>query len=1001
MKKILILSLLLAAIGCTTAQPQSPADFRGQHPVAPLANGNLLIEAEEFQPVDKGGWAAKPWGENYYAATFANSFLSRKAFLGADEQAAGSATLKVRVPKAGRYLVLVRYEAAYRFETQFRVRVEQKGKPVLDRLYGARKNLKIWAFNQKLKTEHAWSWGASENIVWEGHDAFAKLQAGEATITLITTKQSEPAAKRNVDCLLLTTDEAQVKMRIEKEKYLPLDGMLTQSGDVFLKVTNLDGNELTFSGKGAPGGGNWQQHSPYWVHLRNWPAMNVKIAPGKSSEWVEVGGMMDTLNDGQWNFTGNRKYRAEFAVKEADGKLAVIAKFEGEGDLLLAGDADTRYSRRLRKREQVLFDMLAEVKKEPLRGRIPTETQIYGYTFAPGLGPKYDTAVTEFREMFGLRDTSLKDGSYIDVRGVPTAKLAEYCKNLGARARQIQCVSLGDEIGLPKPSGKNVTVDFVAWLKARGLKPKDVLPTASNWTAIAYNPTDALKAKQPGVFYWSRRYRNHYGIQAIKQRTDILRQHLPNAGIGANFSPHYPAEHRYLGEVHKWVTIFREEGMTMPWSEDYIFQMPVATQQMNNINLDLLRAGVRGKPDMKIHYYCMPHWPGQIPDNWRRLFYGALGHGMQVVNLFEFRPVQVAYTENHCSNPETYRTVLRSFRELGQFEDIIQSGRKRPAKAAMWFSETADIWGDNHGSFAAGKRTLYTMILHRGHQLDFVIEGDALKDYKQLYLTDRHVSRAASKKIADWVKAGGHLHATAGAGMFDEYNQPNTVLRELLGLKGITLEAPAGEQIEMVKQDLPFAKAIDSIRFPNSLFTQRKGEPSHKTLPVFSVRCKVQRANNSGVLATFKDGSAAVYRHWPTGAGIGKGEVTYSAFLPGFTYFHSGIPRVPVDRGTHAAASAHLIPSQLNHEAMFLSISVSGEDSVCVRDRVEANIIDSPKGSVIILTNWYGKPSKNLVITLPKDLEKKRVARASGKPFKRNGGRIVLDLDVADALILR
>ena len=27
---------------------------------------------------------------------------------------------------------------------------------------------------------------------------------------------------------------------------------------------------------------------------------------------------------------------------------------------------------------------------------------------------------------------------------------------------------------------------------------------------------------------------------------------------------------------------------------------------------------------------------------------------MQVVNLFEFRPVQAAYTENHCSNPETY-----------------------------------------------------------------------------------------------------------------------------------------------------------------------------------------------------------------------------------------------------------------------------------------------------------------------------------------------------------
>ena len=215
-----------------------------------------------------------------------------------------------------------------------------------------------------------------------------------------------------------------------------------------------------------------------------------------------------------------------------------------------------------------------------------------------------------------------------------------------------------------------------------------MVPRAANWDAIKYEPTDSAKTARPGVYYWSRRYQHHYGIQAIKQRTDILRKHLPNAGIGANYSPHYPAPHRYLGEVHKWVTIFREEGMTQPWSEDYIFQMPVATQQMNNINLDLLRAGVRGKPNQKIHYYCMPHWPGQIPENWRRLFYGALGHGMQVVNLFEFRPVQAAYTENHCSNPETYRTILRSFRELGQFEDIIQSGRKRPATAAMWLWST-------------------------------------------------------------------------------------------------------------------------------------------------------------------------------------------------------------------------------------------------------------------------------------------------------------------------
>jgi len=977
-------------IGCTAVQPNlqiDPETFRKNHPVEAMPDGNLLVEAEEFQPL-KPGWEARKWGENYYAATFANSFLSRKAYLGADEQTEGQATIQIRVPKAGRYLVLVRYEAAYRFETQFRVRVEQKGRRVLDRLYGARKNLKIWAFSQKLKTEHAWSWGASENIVWEGHDAFADLKPGVATITLSASKQPEPGAKRNIDCILLTPDEEQVKMRIEKEKYLPLDGMLTQAADVFVKVSNRGSTELTFGGANAIGGGNWQQHSPYWVHLRNWPKVNVKVAPGKSTDWVEVGGTMDTLNDGQWNFTGNGKYHAEFAVKEANGKLTPIAAFDGEGALKLAADADTRYSRRLRQQEDVLFDLLTEVKKEPLRGRAPRETLIYGHTFSPGMGAKYDKAVTEFRQMFSLQEASGKDkaSTYIDVRSVPTAKLAEYCLNLGPRAKRIRCVSLGDEIRLPDPKNPVATEDMINWLKSLGLNPANILPGTSKWSAIQYNPGTEAMTSQPGIYYWSRRYRHHYGIQATKKRTDILRKHLPNAGIGANYSPHYPAEHRYLGEVHKWVRIFREEGMTMPWSEDYIFQMPVATQQMNNINLDLLRAGVRDKPKQKIHYYCMPHWPGQIPENWRRLFYGALGHGMQVVNLFEFRPVHAAYTENHCSNPETYRTILRSFRELGLFEDIIQSGRKRPAKAALWFSETGDIWSDNKGSFGAGKRTLYAAVIHQDIPLDFIIKGESLNEYRVLFLTDAHVSRRDSDAIAKWVGTGGTLFATAGAGMFDELNQPNTLLRNVLGVKPIALDSPENSQVEMVKQDLPFASPIDEIT--------DTGEPT----PVFGVRSRV-KADGAKMQLKFKNNTPAL-----TLNAQGQGQAYYAAFLPGLTYFLPGTPKVPVDRGTHANASAHLIPNQF-HVTMEKLLQVGRKSAFnpirCSNKLVEANIIDSPKGSVVILTNWSSRPIKELEIQLPPDLAKRKLSVASGVNHQREGNVIRMDLKVADALILR
>ena len=1013
-----------AARGDVSDAPAAAQAFGKTRPAVTVQPDGLYVcEAEEFQvaaPPGDGpapGWQAKRFGENYYAATFANCFLSRKAFLGAPEQCDETiAAIDVEIEQAGRYLVLVRYEAAYRFETQFRIQVEQAGRTVLNRLYGARNNTKIWAFREGLKTEVAWSWGAVENVVWEGHDAFVALRPGRATIRIIAGRQPEPAARRNVDLVMLTTDAEQVKMRIEKENYLPLDGLLTQSGDVFLRVTNRGQQPLVFTGRAAPGGGNWQQHSPYWVHLRNWKIPSIEVEPGKRTDWIEVGGLMDSLADGQWSWTGNGPYLAEFGVKDATGQIVPLAEFTGQGDLRLAADADTRYSRRLRTQDAVLYDLLADLKQTnpSPHGRAPRRTPVYASTFEPLDQGKHAAAVAEFKRLFALSDTRADAAGgrgYIDVRGVATDKLAEYCQKLGPQAANIAVVSLGDEISLPNPGGEAAHEDFRQWLKSRGMKPSDILPAAGgDWTQVVYNPDPKTQAAQPATYYWSMRYRYDHGIRAIKQRTDILRQHLPNAAVGANYSPHYPSEHMFLGEVFKWVTVFREGGMTLPWSEDYIWQVPIATPQMNQLNFALFRAALRDKPDGKIMYYVMPHMPNNTPNQWRRLFYGSLAGGMKMVNLFEFRPVHVAYTENHVDHPEMYRMVLGSFRELGLFEEIVQDGQVRPAQAALWFSETGDIWGDSHGSFAAGKRTLYTAIVHQQIPLDIVVEQDALDgtldQYRALYLTDAHVSRAASQKIAAWVNQGGRLLATAGAGMYDELNQPNAVLRELLGIEPTGLDEPDDSRVIMAKQDLPFARVIDRASVvPDrlTLVSPQASWPQAET-PVIGVRSRFQ-TRDAQVIYAFADGSPAV-----ASKPVGQGWVAYCGFLPGLSYYHPAIPLRPVDRGATDESMIHFLPTDFDPIATAIIQSpvaplFAQRPVVCSQPLVESAVIHSPHGVAIPLINWTPDPIVGLQVHVSIPAPTGRVSLASGRPVRvektDTGRRFILDLDVADALILR
>jgi hypothetical protein len=427
--------------------------------------------------------------------------------------------------------------------------------------------------------------------------------------------------------------------------------------------------------------------------------------------------------------------------------------------------------------------------------------------------------------------------------------------------------------------------------------------------------------------------------------------------------------------------------MTMPWSEDYTFMSPVGSPQVNMLTVDMLRAGIRGKPKAKIDYYVMPHSPNNTPDAWRRQFFGDIGHGVKIFDLFEFRPVQAAYTENYVNSIDMYREVRKSIHELGLFEELVQDGVVDPGVAGIFFSETADAWNDHESPFDADERALYLALRHRQIPLDVILEGDALKDWSVIYLTDRHVSRAASKALQRFVEQGGRLVATAGAGMFDERNQPNVTLRKLFGVKPAELEIDEANLVHYEKQDLPFAEPMDHAKLASG------------TLPVLSARQRFTADPTSTVVATFDDGSPAMISRT-----VGKGTVRYLGFLPGLAYLKPAIPRRPPDRSPAPDSMVHLLPTAVDPQVTpllwFDDVALPATVSASF---VEASLLSSPKGLLVPLVNWSGAPKSKVELTLAKPAPGTTATLASGKPVKASADRrsFELDLDVADALILR
>eukprot|EP01050_Picozoa_sp_SAG11_P009364 SAG11_NODE_873_length_6802_cov_2.257646_3_plen_444_part_00 len=321
------------------------------------------------------------------------------------------------------------------------------------------------------------------------------------------------------------------------------------------------------------------------------------------------------------------------------------------------------------------------------------------------------------------------------------------------------------------------------------------------------------------------------------------------------FDPRYnqTRDNSYLPKTNMWVNAIRAKTFTLPFTEDYIFQIAAGSQQMYDLVIDVERAGIRPMPaedelaalsspaevavaslrnlpesatvpGRPIMQYVMVHNPGNTVSSERRRFYSSIAHGAKWINYFVLATFATGPGDFTDSHHGMYPAIRQQLHEYGTFDDIVAHGvpQAQKAKAAILFATTADMYYDSFGTPGAAKRALYVTIRHAQIALDVVTENDLdsglVNEYALLFVTDQHLRSTSAAALQQWVSNGGTLFGAVGMGLLNEFNETNTDLAALYGISvpyailGAGEAGPGSGEISFVKQvsasDLPDAFAF-------------------------------------------------------------------------------------------------------------------------------------------------------------------------------------------------
>jgi hypothetical protein len=573
----------------------------------------------------------------------------------------------------------------------------------------------------------------------------------------------------------------------------------------------------------------------------------------------------------------------------------------------------------------------------------------------------------------------------------------------------VRLANFGDETDLQlQASPTEQDAAFVEYLRGKGLRPLDfvrpadqaaagALPEAQQWGFVHLG--GSLPPAQPKLLFEAATFRYQLWTKELAaDRAQVSRYFPRGALVGSNFSPHLSV----WPDVRKWINVVRDGGLTMPWSEDWWWQVPEASPQSYGLLLDALRhaADYHRAP---FCFYTIPD-PGETPEHLLRMNYFALGHQAKVIDHFAIYN-QIFGTCDYIDfeeSREKFRVIHRVLTDVGKMDARLYRARMRPAQAAILLSIADDVWNtadllaqdppqenlyyaqqnaDNHE-----RKALWLALRHAQLPVDLVTDEDAasgmLQRYKVLYVAGLGMLREAAPKLRQWVEAGGTLVAVGGGGMVDQYRQPLREMQDLYGVRDIAFTktppslAPA--------RDLPTLQPRATLAF----------DAAHGgvKLPALCALVEFTATAGTPVVARFGNGTPAA-----TERRVGRGRVLFIGALPGLAYLQPG----QVQR----QGMPEVFPADIRHLITDPAESAGVARQVITSDPlVEATLQEGRRGAVVTLISFRNQPGREVAVTLAGLPKARKVSSLRHGPLSLRqttaGPKVTLPVDQGDFLVV-